>query len=305
MTDYIEVELRVRRDLEDEVIDTLCHYGVDSFEVVDSEVVKTYLEEKPRWELTDLVYEPSETLTIKCYFTEEGMKWQQLTDQLDHLYGEGVEISAPVTLADRDWSSEWKKHFKPFEVATGIVVKPSWTPYANDERAMIIEIDPGMAFGTGTHETTALCIQEMIHFPMEGANVADVGCGSGILSIAAAKLGARTVLATDIDDKSVETTIENCEMNQVTNVEVAKKDLLKGVDCEFDLIVANLIAEVIVDLAPQATSRIKIGGCFIVSGILDVKEAMVVEALTSSGFEVVNIARKGEWIAIRSVKGRV
>ena len=215
----------------------------------------------------------------------------------------GLDIGS-VSLSnvnESDWANEWKKYYKPTKVGKKIVVKPSWEEYEKQEGDLIIELDPGMAFGTGTHETTSMCIRELENYVDETKTVFDIGCGSGILAIAAAQLGAKEVVAGDLDEVAVKVSKENCEINNVSDKVVVKHgSLFEVVDSKADVIVANIIADIIKILAKDVSKFLKDDGVFISSGIILAKIDEVCEALEENGFEIVKVERLGEWSAIVS-----
>ena len=213
--------------------------------------------------------------------------------------GEGSVSLSNVN--ESDWANEWKKYYKPTKVGKKIVVKPSWEDYEKQEGDLIIELDPGMAFGTGTHETTSMCIRELENYVDETKTVFDIGCGSGILAIAAAELGAKEVVAGDLDEVAVKVSKENCEINHVSDKVVVKHgSLFEVVDSKADVIVANIIADIIKILAKDVSKFLKEDGVFISSGIILAKIDQVCEALEENGFEIVKVERVGEWSAIVS-----
>ena len=179
------------------------------------------------------------------------------------------------------------------------MIKPTWEDYEAGEKELVIEIDPGMAFGTGTHETTSGCIQLMEKYMKPGDKVLDVGCGSGILSIAAALLGSRDILAIDIDPVAVEVTRENVELNKISEyVDTRYGDLTKGVSYRADIVVANLMADLVMMLTKDVAKHLEDGGIYISSGIIDFKEEEVCETLKRYGFEIIEILKKGEWCTV-------
>ena len=213
--------------------------------------------------------------------------------------GEGSVSLSNVN--ESDWANEWKKYYKPTKVGKKIVVKPSWEEYEKQEGDLIIELDPGMAFGTGTHETTSMCIRELENYVDETKTVFDIGCGSGILAIAAAQLGAKEVVAGDLDEVAVKVSKENCEINNVSYKVVVKHgSLFEVVDSKADVIVANIIADIIKILAKDVSKFLKDEGVFISSGIILAKIDEVCQALEENGFEIVKVERLGEWSAIVS-----
>ena len=213
--------------------------------------------------------------------------------------GEGSVSLSNVN--ESDWANEWKKYYKPTKIGKKIVVKPSWEDYEKQEGDLVIELDPGMAFGTGTHETTSMCIRELENYVDETKTVFDIGCGSGILAIAAAQLGAKEVVAGDLDEVAVKVSKENCEINHVSDKVVVKHgSLFEVVDSKADVIVANIIADIIKILAKDVSKFLKDDGVFISSGIILAKIDEVCKALEENGFEIVKVERLGEWSAIVS-----
>ena len=201
---------------------------------------------------------------------------------------------------DEEWKDKWKAYFKPTKITEHIVVCPSWEEYEPaSEEEVVISIDPGMAFGTGTHETTSLTTLLMEKYLKPGEKVLDVGCGSGILSIIAARLGASEVLGIDIDDEAVTASEENGELNGVTDTAHFQiGDLTEGVDFQADVVVANLLTHLVLRLSPDIPKHMLPGGRYVTSGILVEQEASVVQALEELGFTVLETAEKGDWCCI-------
>lgn len=213
--------------------------------------------------------------------------------------GEGTVSLTNVN--ESDWANEWKKYYKPTKVGKQIVIKPSWEEYEKQDGDLVIELDPGMAFGTGTHETTSMCIRELENYVDDTKEVFDIGCGSGILAIAAAKLGAKHVVAGDLDEVAVKVSKENCKINNVSDIVTVKHgSLFEVVDSKADVIVANIIADIIKLLAKDVAEFLNEDGIFISSGIILAKIDEVCEALEANGFEIVKVERLGEWSAIVS-----
>ena len=223
-------------------------------------------------------------------------------------YGEDADFG-PLTVTtslhdDSEWKDNWKEYFKPSRVSGRILVCPTWEEYelSAEEKAAgvrILRIDPGMAFGTGTHETTSLCLKAMEKYLAPGMSVLDVGCGSGILAIAADLLGAGDVLGIEIDPVAVDVARENLELNGCgENVRVIEGDLTKGVDYKADIVVANLMADLVEMLSPDVRRHMKPGAKYISSGIIDEKLEEVAEAVKACGFEIEEIKEDGMWRAI-------
>lgn len=220
-----------------------------------------------------------------------------------------VEIIEKET-EDKDWIDNWKKYFKSF-VIEDILIKPTWEELPRQgEYRNVIEIDPGTSFGTGKHETTQLCIRQLCKYMKPGDRVLDVGCGSGILSLVSLKLGASSVTGTDIDPICMEATADNMQINRLPmegnhffhgNL-IDDAELQKKVGEAYDIVVANILADIIIPLTPVIPKHIKKGGIYIVSGIIDFKEEVVRKAVADAGFEILEIGSQGEWRSITARK---
>ncbi len=204
------------------------------------------------------------------------------------------------TVDDNDWKDNWKEYFKPVKITDRIVIKPSWEDYEKQEGEIVIEIDPGAAFGTGKHPTTTMCIKALEKYIRAGeSTVLDVGCGSGILSIAAGLLGARDVLGIDIDPLAVIVSKENAAFNKLEDrISIVEGDLTKGVDYKADIVVANLMADLVVILAKDVRRHLNPGGLYVSSGILAEKKEEVAAKIREAGFEIVEIYEEDEWVCI-------
>ncbi len=213
-----------------------------------------------------------------------------------------LECKAKV-VDDTDWKDNWKKYFKPSRITERITVKPTWEVYERQtDDELVIEIDPGMAFGTGTHETTSSCVRLMEKYLKLGDAVLDVGSGSGILSIAAHLLGAGKVIGIDIDPEAVRVGRENVALNGFADtIEIVQGDLTKGVSFCADLVVANLMADLIKFLSKDVSKHIRPGGVYISSGILAELADDVADVIRAQGFEIAEILFDGEWCAIAAV----
>ncbi|TFD92338.1 50S ribosomal protein L11 methyltransferase [Jeotgalibacillus sp. R-1-5s-1] len=212
-----------------------------------------------------------------------------------------VEISE---VNEEEWATAWKKYYNPVKISSTFTIVPTWEDYervSSDE--LIIELDPGMAFGTGTHPTTVMCIQALERTVKEGDSVIDVGTGSGVLSIAAALLKADKVLALDLDEVAVRAAKENVELNKVENiVTVQQGNLLDQLQETYEVIVANILAEVILTFTDDAFKLTAEGGTFITSGIIKQKKEMVKDALIQSGFAIEEVLSMEDWVAIIAKK---
>jgi ribosomal protein L11 methyltransferase len=202
-------------------------------------------------------------------------------------------------VAEEDWANAWKEYYRTTRVGQWLVIKPSWLDYQQLAGDLVIEMDPGMAFGCGTHATTALCLKLLEKHIRPGMTIYDIGTGSGILAAAAAKLGAGRVLALDIDPVACRAAQENAARNKVNDlVSVRQGSLAEHSDSGADLVVANIIADVIADLAPDAAAVLSPGGIFIASGIIRDRLDMVIEAVEAAGFAVCEVVEEGLWVAL-------
>jgi ribosomal protein L11 methyltransferase len=202
---------------------------------------------------------------------------------------------------DEDWSTSWKKYYKPFKLTDRIVIKPTWEEYNVQPKDIIVEMDPGMAFGTGTHETTQMCSILLDKYMKNECEVLDVGCGTGILSIIAAKLGAKKVQAIDIDEVAVKVAIENITINKENSKINAFRGILSDIklgEQKYDIIVANIIANVIIDLSPFIPYYLKKDSLFITSGIIKERKQDVLEACSKYGMSCIETLEMGEWVAM-------
>ena len=203
-----------------------------------------------------------------------------------------------INTADEEWSTAWKKYYKPTPIGERIVIVPSWEHYDKKNGEIIIDMDPGMAFGTGTHETTRLCATLLEKYIKQGDKMLDIGSGSGILAICGAKLGASSCFACDIDPVAVRTEKENCERNGCDNITCAVSDLLAGVsDEKYDIVTANIVADIIIRLSSDVGRYMKDGAHIVVSGIISEREPEVDRAMLESGFTKVEALYDGGWCA--------
>ncbi|GEL07280.1 50S ribosomal protein L11 methyltransferase [Salisediminibacterium halotolerans] len=252
---------------------------------------------------------PEEGVLVKAYlpvnsFLKETV--DSIKEAVNRLHVFDIDLGLNhVTVSEineEEWATQWKKYYKPVKVSERITITPTWEEYTPvRENEEVIELDPGMAFGTGTHPTTVLCIQALEKHLNDGDTVTDVGCGTGVLSIASAKLGAAKVEALDLDEVAVKSAEINTKLNRVQDrVNVRQGDLLqdRSFDEKKDIIVANILAEVILDLLPDAESQLKNGGKLIVSGIIERKRSMVKEALQEAGWRLAETTEMEGWIAI-------
>ncbi len=214
--------------------------------------------------------------------------------------GEGIVTYHKVN--EDDWANNWKQYYKPTKVGEHIVVKPTWEDYEEKPGEVVVELDPGMAFGTGTHETTRMCIKALEKKVKGDTTVFDIGTGSGILSIAAAKLGAKHVVGVDLDPVAVESAKKNLEFNKVNNIEILYGDLMEVVEGKANIVVANILADIIMFLSEGVRVFIEDEGYFIASGILNTQRDKVADKLKALDFIIEEVMEDGEWICIIAKK---
>lgn len=317
---YIEVKIKTSKSGIDPVLAALMNIGINDAMIDDpDEILAMIASPGPsEWydesQIPDLsMIEPA--VTVFFADDEEGRSKsndvRKAIEELAKSVAEGrygaeadlgeLSVSAKVE-DDVLWRDKWKEYFKPTKLSNNIVVKPTWCEYKSNEGDIVIEIDPGMAFGTGTHETTMLCIRMIEKYMSDGYKVLDVGSGSGILSIAAAKLGASDVLGIDIDEDAVRVSNENYELNDVSDrAKAIVGDLTAGVDYKANIVVANLLADIVMRLSKDAKRHLGEKGIFITSGILTEKSEAVEKCMIECGFEIVEKAILGEWCSIVAI----
>lgn len=254
---------------------------------------------------------PEEGVLLKAYLPVNsflGETVDQIKQAINNLLLYDIDLGLNhITVSEvneEEWATAWKKYYKPVKISEKITITPTWedyTPVSSDE--LIIELDPGMAFGTGTHPTTVLSIQALEQYIQKGQTAIDVGTGSGVLSIAAALLGAERVYAYDLDDTAVKVSKINTKVNKVDDqIQVKQNNLLNNVDHEPDIIVANILAEIIMRFEKDAYRLLKPGGIFITSGIIQAKKGQVKQALVDAGFTIVEVNQMEDWICIIAKK---
>ncbi|RDU35429.1 50S ribosomal protein L11 methyltransferase [Neobacillus piezotolerans] len=255
---------------------------------------------------------PEEGVIVKAYLPVNsflGETVDAIKESINNLIIHDIDIGLnKVTISEvneEEWATAWKKYYNPVKISERFTVVPTWedyTPVSSDE--LIIELDPGMAFGTGTHPTTVMCIQALERTVKAGDEVIDVGTGSGVLSIAAALLGAANIRAYDLDEVAVKSAKLNIKLNKVQEkVSVAQNNLLDGIeDHSADVIVANILAEVILRFTEDVARVVKPGGTFIASGIIQAKKDLVKDAIINEGFSIVETILMEDWVAIIAQK---
>ena len=309
---WTEIKVSTNSENEDIVSSILYDVGAMGLTIEDPNDIVELTKRVDDWDFIDesLFQSEFEGIVIKAYYSElEDLKSivEDVKNRLE--IKPGLEGEKPLgkviisTVDEKDWAESWKKYYKPTRIGKNIVIKPSWEEFEESPGDIIIELDPGMAFGTGTHETTMMCAEALESYVKPSSNVFDIGCGSGVLSIVAAKLGAKKVIGVDLDEVCVKVSNENIMINNVENlIEVRKGNLLDVVNEKADIIVANIIAEIIVIVTGEIRDFLEDDGIFISSGIIIEKIPMVENALNENGFKILEIRKLNSWACIIASK---
>ncbi len=256
----------------------------------------------------ELIAKDREKSIIHIYISECDNAAEALEFLKERFTAEGIAFElGSVGVDDSDWNENWKKYFHTIEIGDRLAVVPSWEEYENKDGRTVLSIDPGAAFGTGTHATTSLCLGVLDECVANGMSVLDIGCGSGILAIASVLLGADKALGVDIDAQSVKTAKENAEINNISDkTEFIVGDLADKVTGKYNIVCANIVADVIIKLLPDVGQFMTEDGILIISGIIDIRKEDVLSAVCANGFEIELEAYKDNWCAfVLKTKGEI
>lgn len=309
--------IQTKTDMEDIVISSLADIGIQGVEIEDKQPLTQQDKEQMFVDILPDMPEDDGVAYLNFYLDEQEDKnaiLEKVKAELEDLASYldiGAGTITESQTEDKDWINNWKEFFKQFYV-DDILIIPSWEEVrAEDQDKMIIHIDPGTAFGTGKHETTQLCIRQLKKYVTRSTELLDVGTGSGILGIIALKFGANHVVGTDLDPCAVPAVAENLEVNHVPSKDfhmmigniIDDKEVQDQVGYEkYDIVVANILADVLVPLTPVIIHQMKPGAIYITSGIIDMKEELVVETVKKAGLELVEVTRQGEWVSVTARK---
>ncbi len=308
---WAEISILTTHEATEAVADIFHGLGTSGVVIEDPELVNSY-RRSGTWDYCDIPEaEETGTVTVKAYLPADDAlddKLRLLAERIGGLGGhdqdKGHGLVRWQEVREADWADAWKNYFFPVRVGDRLVVKPSWQEYLAGDGDLVIELDPGMAFGTGTHQTTVMCLRLLEETVRPGDIVFDVGTGSGILAVAAAKLGAGEVRAVDNDPVAVRVAGANVAANAVGDrVTVAAGDLVSGLAGQADVVVANIIADAIVRLAPAVPDRLADGGVFLAGGIITGRLGDTVDAVLAAGLTVERVLEDGEWATILARKG--
>ena len=295
MNSYVELKISINPNIEDEV-------SVICFERLNCEGV-VLAEEKYK----DLEMVSTTEGTLKVFLTDESVKdfhliKQILQEEREFLLAQGLseeEIGSwDISFEEKeneDWSKKWKEHWDITHISDSVVIVPSWLEYAQKNNEIVVSLDPGHAFGTGTHQTTQLCVKAMEQYPISAKDVADIGMGSGILSIIAKKMGANYVYGCDIDPEVIDVAKENAKKN---NVEcIFEENTADKVNQQFDFICANILHNVLYEIMPDLKALMKQNAKMVLSGILDEKKGIVLKAIEENSLKILKINTQDQWIS--------
>ncbi|MCX7842685.1 MAG: 50S ribosomal protein L11 methyltransferase [Clostridia bacterium] len=304
---WYEIKIKTTEEASDAINEMLASIGANGVAIEDPNDIRREISRPDTVDYADEEFISSlgEDVVIKAYFpgnTNIVELEADIREKISFISGflhTGEGFAGYTEVDDEDWSNSWKKYYKPLHISDRVVIKPSWEQYEKSGDEIVVELDPGMAFGTGTHETTRMCAQLLESYLSFADKVLDVGCGTGILAIIAAKLGAGHVTAIDIDEVAVRVTEENSKINMVQDKITACRSVLGDLLPEkHDIAVANIIADVIIDISKIVPQYLKHDGYFITSGIIKQRKQEVLEACGNSGFKYVAEKDMGEWVAV-------
>lgn len=303
---WCEISIQTTHEATEIIAEIFRDLGAGGVVIEDPELVNDYIT-SGKWDYTDIpIAAETEVVTEKAYLPVNGElegRLQTFRQEVKTLEGRGVSVAPGIIttaeLEDEDWSDTWKQYFHTEKPGDKVVIKPTWESYEPQPDEVVIELDPGAAFGTGTHATTSMCIRQLEKLVEPGMTVFDVGTGSGILSIISAKLGARNIQAVDYDDSVIKIVEENLAQNQVEDiVSVAQSDLMQNVHGKAKLVIANIIADIIIRLFDQLDEHLEEDGTLLTSGIIEDRIEDVLAAAEAHGYTVVERLENKGWACI-------
>lgn len=304
--DWIEVTIITSSEAVEAVSAMLYNTGVEGVSILDPLDLIFRRDHTTDWDYFDeTIIDTKSGVVIKGYYKKDEKfekHLEEIKTGVNNLPKCGLDKGAGSVTAEKvneeDWENNWKKYYKPIKVGEKIVIKPIWEEYNKNTDEIIVQLDPGMAFGTGSHETTRMCIKALERHVDANSTVFDIGTGSGILAISAAKLGAKKTIGVDLDPVAVDSAKQNVSYNDIDNIEILYGDLLEVVKGKANIVIANIMADIIIFLTQQVKAFIVEGGYFISSGIILSKKDEVISKLIECGFKIEEISIEGEWVCI-------
>ncbi|MEA5007521.1 50S ribosomal protein L11 methyltransferase [Clostridium tyrobutyricum] len=310
---WIELSIATTSSAVEAISGILYNTGVQGISVEDPEDIEFKKKHPGDWDYFDnSLLKQKDYAIIRAYYKKNENFQESLNyikESINNLQEFGIDKGKGTVTVKRvkeqDWENNWKQYYKPTKVGSKIVVVPIWENYKIADDEIPVYLDPGMAFGTGTHETTRMCIKMLENYVGSNSVVFDIGTGSGILSIASAKLNAKQVIGVDLDPVAVKSARENVTYNNISNIKILHGNLMDVVSGKADIIVANIIADIIIPLCDTVKKFLRPGGVFISSGILKEREQEVIDKLEKSDFTVEKIDEDGEWSCITAKYNKV
>lgn len=302
MNKWLSFDIKCPRGYDEIISSILYDLGIENLQIDDYQDVLDFKKNQPYWVVLDEQdFTFHNNVIIKAFYENDEINYQEIERKIKDFSLNNnidVEICKNKEIEDMDWANEWKKYYKPFYIGN-ILIKPSWIEVEKTDHT-VLEINPGMAFGTGLHETTSLCIEQLQELNLKNKKVLDIGCGSGILSVVSSKLGAKEVFATDIDPLAIEATLDNADLNKITNIKAVEGSLLEKVEGKYDVVIANILLNVLGILIPNLPNALEKDGIFICSGLIKSQKDNIIDILDHNNLEVLEISEKGEWISVVS-----
>ncbi len=304
--EWIEVGIFTTSEAIEAISGILYNTGVKGVSIEDPEDIEFKKKHPGDWDYFDeSLLDSRDEAVIKGYYKHDEKLdgyLRYIKDSVNNLEKFGINKGRGlITVAkvnEEDWENNWKKYYKPSKIGEKVVVKPIWEEYTPSHEEVVVELDPGMAFGTGTHETTRMCIKALEKYVNSESKVFDIGTGSGILAISAAKLQAKQVIGVDLDPIAVKSASQNVKYNDINNIQILEGNLMEVVKGKADIVIANIIADIIIFLTEGVKDFIVPGGKFISSGIIKDRKDDVINKLESCGFKIEEVNIDGEWVCI-------
>ena len=321
-TKWIEINIYTTTEGIEPLCGRLYAVGLNGVQIKDAADFNDFIENETQyWDYIDESLEPLKSCEtcVTVYLTDDA----DGREMLSHIRGTVAELKAIDNsgsfgrldielrgINEEDWANNWKQYYKPFKLGEKLLIKPEWEEIDNADGRVVLSMNPGHLFGTGTHHSTQLCMIELEKYVTEGDRVLDLGCGSGILSILSLLLGAGSAVAVDIDPAAPATAMENLAMNGISperyNVLVGNviddAELRSKIGVDYDVVVANIVADVIIAMSKTAYCQTRRGGIFITSGIIGPRGEEVKAAITDAGFEIIDVHEQSDWLCITSKK---